>query len=137
MNHGNSTRRLWPWIGVALIGGLALSGSAQDPPPKPAPPRWEYRQLGWTQEDTAEILRAVTGADALVDADDLAETLKANGGELRYDPRLREAIEARLQARLDEVGAEGWEAYWVRESEVRYGPILLGTPTVLLKRRAR
>ncbi|MCA8924711.1 MAG: hypothetical protein KDD82_23055 [Planctomycetes bacterium] len=136
MNHTDTTRRVWPWA-LALAAGLALSGYGQDSTPAPAAVRWEYRQLGWTQADTVEVLREVTGSDALTDGQDLAERLKADFGELRYDPRLREAIERRLQTRLAEQGEAGWEAYWVRESEVRFGPILVPTPSVLLKRPAR
>lgn len=135
--HTRPPRRAWPWALAALASCLALSVSGQDAEPAPPPAAvWEYSQLAWTPEDTTSVLRQVTGADPLVDAKQLADRLKADLGELRFDPRLRQAIEARLQTRLAAVGAEGWEAYWVRESEERVGAVLLQTPTVLLKRRA-
>ena len=87
--HTRPPRRAWPWALAALASCLALSVSGQDAEPAPPPAAvWEYSQLAWTPEDTTSVLRQVTGADPLVDAKQLADRLKADLGELRFDPRL-------------------------------------------------
>lgn len=123
------------WGAVALAAALLLF-LAPRPPAVAAPPErkpFEYRLLVWEEGDTAAVIRQVAGEDELADPVQLAQALERQQPILD-DPRINAAVEARLAGRLAEAGAEGWEAFWVRENIAFVGGAPLRAPTVLLKR---
>lgn len=116
----------------ALIVGLWLGGGAAQG--QSASPTWEYRTEPWTPEDTTAVLRAVTG-DELASTEDMAHSL-SRGTELVDDPRVQAEVQRRLQERLQELGAAGWEVFWLSESRAVVSGVLLPAPRVFAKRRA-
>jgi len=129
-------RSVWPWALAAaglLVVAFARPGEGRPPP---GPTAWEHRLLAWEPDDTFAVLRDVTGAGELADPEQLAREIQREV-ELQDDPRIQRAVERRLDARLSEVGAEGWEPYWVRENTTIVGGDLMPTPTVFLRRERR
>jgi hypothetical protein len=132
------TRRHAGWLvaGLVVCGWFAwawggAAARAQEVPP-PGAVRWEYRLLTWQSEDTTRILRQIKG-DTLGDPQTLARELSRDR-ELRDDPEIQALVEQRLAERLNEVGQEGWEAYWIVDQTTSVGGGLFPTPTAYLKR---
>ena len=116
---------------AALAVGVALFARADS---EPAGPRWEYRLLSWSPEQTVAALREVTG-DEFGSAADMLERIVEGGEVAAEDPALRAAVDRRLAASLTTAGEEGWEAFWVREGRARLAGHPVPSPSVLLKRR--
>ena len=123
------------WPAAALLAALLLLLAPAPPAAQAGPPGgvWEYRLLVWEEADTAAVIRQVAGADELADPVQLAQALERQQ-PLLDDPRIIAAVEARLAGRLNEVGLERWEAFWVRENIALIGGAPLRVPSVLLKR---
>lgn len=121
------------WAGVALLAALLLAlGPAR--PASAAPPRgWEYQVVAWSEEDTGEVMRQVTGATELADPLQLARALERQG-PLLDDPRVQAAVDARLQEKLRAAGAAGWELSWLREQTSLAGGAPFRTASLYFKR---
>lgn len=90
--------------------------------------------LSWDGADTLSALREVTGNEFGAPAE-MLDRLSEGGLVPAADPALQAAIDRRLADRLSALGAEGWEAFWVREGETQLEGHLVPSPSVLLKRR--
>ncbi|MBX3468164.1 MAG: hypothetical protein KF878_14930 [Planctomycetes bacterium] len=126
-------------VPTALVAGLWL-GSApaargQGEPGGAPPPRWEYRLEPWTSDDTTALLRTLTGRQ-LASIEEMAHALE-RGNEPVDDPAVQALVDARLEARLAALGADGWEVFWVNDRRAVVAGVLLPAPQVLARRRAR
>lgn len=119
-------------VPVALILGLWL-GAGPAARAQSAGGRWEYKTVPWSLEDTTLLLRALTG-DELSSVEDMAHTLE-RGNEPVDDPRLHALVQARLEERLQALGQEGWEVFWISESRAVVAGVLLPAPKLFAKRR--
>lgn len=131
----SSVARHAAWGGLALAAAclLVLGGPARRTASAAPPGGWEYRLAVWSEEDTVAVLRQVTGATELADPVQLAQALERQG-PLLDDPKVLAAVDARLQVKLDLLGREGWEAFWVREVIALAGGAPFRTVTIMLKR---
>jgi hypothetical protein len=118
---------------LALVGAAWL-GRAQGAPP-PTPAKLEYRVVPWTIDDTTAVLRELTN-DRLASVDDMAHSV-ARGTEPVDDPRVQAAVQRRLEARLAELGADGWDVFWVGDARAVVSGVLFPAPRLLAKRPAR
>lgn len=121
-------------VPVALILGLWLGHGPAARAQSSGQPRWEYKAVPWTLEDTTLVLRALTG-DELSSVEDMAHSLE-RGSEPVDDPRVQTIVQGRLEERLQALGAEGWEVFWITETRSVVGGVLLPAPRVFARRRA-
>lgn len=125
--------RVFGPLTLALFVALATAWAvrAQDRPA--AAPVWQYRLLTWERADTEAVLRRVTGQQMA----SVEEMLRRMADQLQpiEDPRLQVAVSERLAERLQAEGAEGWEAFWVRETNAVISGYAVPAPSVLLRRR--
>lgn len=117
---------------LAGLGWLADRRASAHPPPPPA--KVEYSLLAWERADTLAVLRTVTGDD-VAGPREMVRKLAAGTIEPVDNPKLQAAIDQRLQEKLIKVGAQGWEAFWVRNTTTVLEGHVLPAPAVLLKRR--
>lgn len=119
-------------VPVALIVGLWLGAGPAARAQGAA--RWEYRSVPWTLDDTTHVLRELTG-DELSSVQDMAQSLE-RGSEPVDDPQVQAIVQARLEERLQALGAEGWEVFWISERRSVIGGVLLPAPGVFARRPA-
>lgn len=127
---------------LAALACALLLGVARPAPPEAlaqegAPPsatRWEYRIVSWTLDDTRAVLQAATGLE-LASIEEMAHALERESLEPLSDARVQGEVDRRLEARLSEVGREGWELVWVAEQPAVVTGVLLPAPRVYLRRR--
>lgn len=122
------------WAIVALVAAALLVLGVPPRSVRAAPPDgWEYLTVTWTEEDTAAILRRVTGATELADPLELAQALERQG-PLLDNPRVQAAVDERLLEKLRAEGTRGYELCWMREQTALAGGAPFRMATLYLKR---
>lgn len=120
-------------VPVALLLGLWL-GAGPAARAQSSAARWEYKTVAWTLDDTTHVLRELTG-DQLSSTEAMAQALE-RGSEPVDDPRVQAIVQARLEERLQALGVEGWEVFWISDARAVVGGVLLPSPGLVAKRRA-
>ncbi len=125
-------KALWPVLAAGVLAGALVFGQSEESAPDPAPVKWEYKLIAWTGEDTEAAMRLATG-DQTSGVEDMATTLANDMAPINH-PKLQAAVDARIQTRLQEVGAEGWELMWIRDTTTVNSGYVLPAPSLICKR---
>lgn len=123
-------KALWPVLAAGILAGALVFGQSEESAPEAT--KWDYKLVAWTEEDTEATMRLATG-DQISGIEGMATTLADDMAPINH-PKLQAAVDARIQAKLQEVGAEGWELTWVRDTTTVNSGYVLPAPSLICKR---
>ena len=123
-------KALWPVLAAGILAGALVFGQSDEAAPVAI--KWDYKLVAWTGEDTEAAMRLATG-DQTSGIEAMATALANDMAPINH-PKLQAAVDAHLQAKLQEVGAEGWELTWVRDTTTVNSGYVLPAPSMICKR---